>query len=323
MKAFNNFQNYSTDLIVVIRTAGERTLDACKALLWDQVQERCVHVISELPFEAALRRTYEIGIESGVKWLMTLDADVFLKKDSVSRLLSQAESLPRNYFQIEGLVYDKLTGMFRKAGHRMYRTSYLKIALKNLTPLNTEIRPEYATLQRMEAKGYPSKESSTVFGIHDYEQYYRDIYRKAFVHANKHQVWLPQLISRWKKLTTFDDDYQIALRGLYDGLLCSKKVRIDARDYIEDAEKAMKELGLTEKPFFSAKDIGFDRIEEIIAGVGDPPVQSNNSFEAKFQRLKYRYTHFGKVWIAPYLFGSMLYDIGFKIKQLVENRKPS
>ncbi len=148
---------------IVIRSAGERSFQICKKLLLDQVPASYVHVVKEVPFESALRKTYEIGIDSGDEWLMTLDADVFLRQGAVCKLLSQAKGLPGHYFQIEGLVHDKLTGMYREAGHRMYRTKYLKTALQHIPANNTEIRPEYATPSKNGIIGFSFDENQHCF----------------------------------------------------------------------------------------------------------------------------------------------------------------
>jgi hypothetical protein len=307
------------DLIVVIRSASERTLDACKALLFKQFPHECVYLLNERPLEAALRKTYEIGIGTHADWLITLDADVLLREGAVSMLRTEAETLPKHYFQLEGLVHDKLTGLFRKAGYRIYRTKYLKDGLRKIPKNGTEIRPEFATLQRMAALGYPSLEINMVFGIHDYEQFYRDIYRKAFIHANKHQIWLPQLIQRWKSLAVADDDFRIALRGLYDGLMTSSVISVDARNYIESAEKAMRELGLNEKSLLPVENIGFNHVEAVLTDARDFPKQQNHQpLRAKLNRLKSRYFQLGAARIGPYIFGALLSDIGSKIKRLVE-----
>jgi hypothetical protein len=306
-------------LTVALRSAGERSFHACKALLLAQVPESCVQVVTEVPFESALMKTYEIGIECGDEWLMSLDADVFLREGAVATLFSAAKNLPRRYFQIEGLVQDKLTGIYRKAGHRMYRTKYLKTALRLMPAPNTEIRPEYVTLQRMEATGFPSLEIKSVMGVHDYEQFFRDIYRKAFVHANKHQIWLPQLISRWKKLAVEDDDFLIALRGLYDGLVSLANVKIDTRDYGAAARRAIGDLGLQEKPPLSVQAIDFKQIEAILADSDDIiNNQTSRSLEARLERFRSRYYRLGALRMVPYLFGSILCDIGTKIKQLAD-----
>ena len=306
-------------IIVVIRSAGERTVEACKASVLKQVRKECLYVVQECPFEAALQKTYEIGLESNADWLMTLDADVFLREDAVSKLLLEAEKLPAHYFHIEGLVHDKLTGMYRKAGHRLYRTKYLQTARQLIPRDGSEIRPEYAILQRMETKGFPSLEINAVFGIHDYEQFLRDIYRKAFVHAHKHPNWLPQLFTRFKHLANKQDDFRIALRGLYDGLLSFDEVKIDTRDFVGAADNALEELGLQEKEPMSIEEYDSRWVEEILAETGELPCsQDSNSLNAKLVRLKSRYDRLGTLRIVPYFFGAMLCDVGATIKRLVE-----
>ena len=49
--------------VVVIRSAGERTFEVCRKLLLEQVPAEAVEVVCERPFERALIRSYEIGIE--------------------------------------------------------------------------------------------------------------------------------------------------------------------------------------------------------------------------------------------------------------------
>src|SRR5262249_84141 len=161
----------------------------------------------------------EVAIQRGARWTMTLDADVLLREGAVEHLVAEAEAMPDNFLQIEGRIHDKLTGLYRHAGHRIYRTNYLERALQEIPPVGTEMRPEYATVQRMEELGFPSQQIGLIVGIHDYEQYFRDIYRKAFVHANKHACLLEELVTRWKRLALQDSDFRIALRALYDGLL--------------------------------------------------------------------------------------------------------
>ena len=95
----------ATNLVVIIRAAGERTLQVCRELLGMQIRGDAVEIVNETPFEAALRRTYEIGLQRSAKWTMTLDADVLLREGAVAELMAEAERLPRHFVQIEGLVY--------------------------------------------------------------------------------------------------------------------------------------------------------------------------------------------------------------------------
>jgi hypothetical protein len=311
------------DLIVVIRSSGERTFEACRGLVLKQVPFDALEVVKEQPFEKALRRTYEIGIHRSAKWTMTLDADVLLGEGAIKKFVAEAESMPNNFIQIEGLVHDKLTGLFRQAGHRIYRTKYLKKALLQIPSDGTEIRPEYATLQQMEKLGFPSRLIDLVVGIHDYEQYYHDIYRKAFVHANKHQIWLADIINRWKKYMATDTDFRIALRGLYDGLMYSDLARIDTREYIVRSELAMKELGLQEKAVASMGKLDYKFIFNILSSSGVSPKFTPNTKQTIQKKLKDHRSRVGLLKMVPFLTGCGLCRIGEFIKQFGKKLKCS
>ena len=304
-------------IIVVIRTAGERTFAACKFLVLKQVPEHCLYIVNERPFEAALRRCYRIGMESGAQWMITLDADVLLREDAIKGLLSEAASMPENHFQIEGMILDKLTHRFRWAGYRCYRVKHLKAALSLIPPDRAEIRPEFTTLETMAARGYPYQSSRKIYGVHDFEQYYRDTYRKAFVHANKHHAWLLEMTSVWKRLSIDDADFRIALRGACEGLVATESPRIDKRDYLEHAERAMADLGLTEKGDLSSGRFGFSEIEALISGAqNSPDVAQPQPCNSRIQQLVARYRELGPWRIGPYLVGVLLCMMGNEIKKI-------
>lgn len=312
----------SRELVVVIRTVNERTLEASKALVLKQVPEQDLYIVSEQPFELTLRRCYEIGINSGAEWMMTLDADVLLREEAIEEFLAEAKRLPPQCLQVEGLIFDKLTGLYRKAGHRMYRTQYLKKALECIPAARAEIRPEYSTLKKMETLGYPSVELQTVFGIHDFEQYYADIYRKAFVHANKHPEWVPRFIQQWKCQAPHDLDFQVALRALYDGLISLNKVCIDRRDYLEGAHRALEEMGIQEKTKLPSKKLEFLYVKSVLskAEAQPPALSKSNELAPKpklIQRFKAQFQLLGPFRLGPYLFGVTLCKMGERIKTSV------
>lgn len=306
-------------LTIVIRTAGERTVEACKSLLLHQVPACSVEIVNERPFECALLKTYEIGIDRGSKWLMTLDADVLLRDGAVSKFLAEAENMPDNYFQIEGRIHDKLTGQYRQAGHRIYRTSMLRKAIGVIPHSGTEIRPEYSTLVRMEALGFPSIRVGLVVGLHDYEQYLRDIYCKSFVHANKHAWLVGDLVDRWKRLAPSDPDFGVALRGLVDGLLSSEPVRIDREMYYPKAEIALREGHYHEKGFLAGESISYSFVEGMLKLAGAPPELETTAVirEASVkEKIRLHHKEFGCLKMTPFLIGSVFCKIGAVLKNI-------
>jgi hypothetical protein len=236
------------DIHLVIRTTGERTASVAKKLaIVSGLVENEVTVVNEIPFEVALRACYEEAIRVGRKWTMTLDADVLLADTAVRRLLGLAEQMPSHFFQIEGKVFDKITGIYRQAGHRIYRTELLPLALEHIPAAGAQIRPEFHTITQMVELGYPSRVVPSLVGVHDFEQYYADLYRKSLVHARKHSELLPNVIARCSRLLPRDDDFLVILKGIWDGLLMQEALTIDVRRYEDQAACAMQSLGLAEK----------------------------------------------------------------------------
>lgn len=298
----------SSTLIAVVRSAGERTLDICRRLLESELSERRVHVIAERPFEKALTHCYEIGLQSGAEWMLTVDADVLVRPGAVGELLSVARELPPNFVQLEGLVQDKLKGGYRKAGHRIYRASLLHHALASIPAAGAEIRPEFSTLERLVELGYPSFECDVVFGVHDYEQYFRDLYRKAFVHGQKHPEWAVERVPIWRDHAGLDPDLRVALRGFCNGLESGTRARIDVGAYEDLAALALSSLGLTEKEPMRAEPTVLNRIEtwrSDLLRVG--PVREPRT---RRERIGEAHRRLGPFRLLPYAAGSVLQVLG-------------
>jgi hypothetical protein len=177
-----------------------------------------------------------------------LDADVLLDEHSLAGLLWDAEQMPSNYAQIEGRIFDKVTGIYRQAGHRIYRTSCLSFALEGIPAPGTEIRPEFSVLQRLRQSGSPSRRVERLVGLHDFEQYYGDLYRKALMHSKKHASFVPSFRERCAMHMHSDPDFVVILKGIQDGLLYSGPMAVDRRQFSDlIVESALSELGLKEK----------------------------------------------------------------------------
>jgi hypothetical protein len=230
------------DLVVILRTSGQRTSDASLALLREQVPSDRIRVVSESESSAAIRRTYELGLEHAAAWTMTLGADALLRAGAVREFVAEANRMPAHYFQIECRAFDKVTGLYRQAGQRIYRTGLLRQALRHIPRPGTSMRSEYTVLQAMGTAGHPSRGVALVAGLHNFEQYYRDIYEASFVHAVKHTPLIPSIVRRCLEHWGDDDDFRVVLRGLYDGLMPEP-----GRARHLPREAPLAELGLAEK----------------------------------------------------------------------------
>ena len=234
------------DVAVIIRAAGERTLGLCQALVERQVPPGQVQVVQAAPFEAALRQCYEKGIEAGAKWTLTLDADVLVGPGAVAELVSYGDSAGDQAFHLQGRVYDKLLLCARIGGLRLYRTALLPQLLDRIPEPGIALRPECDTILAVQQAGWNSVAVSSVHALHDFEQYYGDVYRKAMLHAHKHPDSTRALVPRWKELSRNDPDYLVALRGYWDGLQADAAPLLDMRAF-QDRAKILQELGLSEK----------------------------------------------------------------------------
>jgi hypothetical protein len=239
--------NLEDDYIIVIRSSEERTFEVCRELLERYASPKQVTFVKLSPFKAALEECFRIGINSKKKWLITADADMLVLPGSVDLLVQQAQQMPENYLQLQGKIYDKITGSIRKAGPRIYRIKYLPKVLEYSMNSEDNIRPEGSLVTVLGKQGMPSRYISAVTALHDFEQYYKDLYRKAYVHAIKHQNLAGKLIQRSIENKEQDKDFQVILRAVLDGIEEAGKVSIDVNLFRKKSEQALKLLGIEEK----------------------------------------------------------------------------
>jgi hypothetical protein len=148
-------------------------------------------------------------------------------------LLTWANGHEDYFFEFQGRVVDKFFCAPRPGGPHLYRTKYLEHATKFLPTDKNALRPESYTYQKMAEKGYHYFHHPDIYGIHDYFQYPKDIYRKTFLHAHKHNQHIGYFVKQWAKLRETNVDYRIALQGLIDGLSFNKSVEVNV-DFFKD-----------------------------------------------------------------------------------------
>lgn len=235
-----------SDVTIVVRECGERTAELCVWLLQQTFPEHEIHRVSARPFSETLRLSLEKGKAEGRPWTLCIDADVLVLPE-LTELLAEAETVPTDVFEIQGLVIDKLMTAPRAAGNHLYRTDLIPRALP-LIAAGQGLRPETEMIEAMAGEGFPNRQSAIVVGLHDFEQSYRDIYAKAFLHAHKHRFLLPLYRPLWKLLARSDADYQIALAALNEACSDSATPSVSRDFRAEQANAAVVRLGLLEKP---------------------------------------------------------------------------
>lgn len=253
------------DITVIIRTVSERTAKLCYEQVMKQVPKENIYIINEIPFTEALHKTYEIGIRQNRKWTFVVDADVLILPNTINQLIKIADKENDDVFEIQGLIYDKFFLVNRPAGNHLYRTNLLSKAIDFISKQQESIRPEYDTITKMMESGHPYLQTDVIVGLHDFEQYYSDIFRKSMVQAHKHNYLLPLLKPIWEELKTDDFDYQIALWGATFGTI-NNNITINKKFYQSEIEDIFNFKNIKEKDeilFFDHEklDVNNDRYQ--------------------------------------------------------------
>ena len=258
-----------SDLIVVIRSAGERTTQACQEAVSAQLTENGrVYEVTDVPFEEAHIRSVKLAVGSNATWAIFLDADVLLREHAIAMMLAEAESLAEPFYLLNFRVLD--FGFAGPAyGVHLYNVKYLTQALEFEVIARKDQRPENRMVLEMREKNHVNSAlSCNLVGLHGYEQYYCDLYRTSYVRAVKFQkrrdYLLTTLRSRCFRGCEYDLEYQVMMWGWLDGSVYGmqhEKAPLDKSFYQKNAAQMSTVLGLREKDEYM-HDAG--KVEETI-----------------------------------------------------------
>jgi hypothetical protein len=220
-------------------------------------------IVRNAPFSAALADSYRIGIEHDRAWTLCIDADVLVHPPAIRALLDAASNVADSVCEVQGVVLDKFFGVRRPAGNHLYRTALLSKALSFIPADGKNARPEFHSLNKMTESGHPWVQTPVVVGLHDFEQAYRDIFRKCHVHAKKHVGQMHLLVDYWRRVAPHDGDFRVALLGLAAGVADSSGIHIDVRrDYGFD--KWISAEGITEKAPLRVTEVTAEAVERVL-----------------------------------------------------------
>jgi len=250
------------NVIVVVRSAGERTIEPCHQLLLEIFPKSDIVVISEVPFSKAVEKSLEIGVGSGKEWLACIDADVLISKVETVKFLNYTQTANPNLFCVQSLILDKFFSIIRPSGIHMYRTKLCTKAIGLIPKEGLTLRPESFLKQEMALLGHPTQQSNIVVGIHDFEQYYADIFRKCFLQSHKHSNFMKDVTEFWRIKKKLDLDFQVALYGAMAGAIHQGEVLIDKRFLEKEAVDVLDLKGITEK--IQSPLISTEQIDEIL-----------------------------------------------------------
>ncbi|CRX39008.1 hypothetical protein [Estrella lausannensis] len=240
----------SDDYFVCVRTIGERTEKCLIDRISKEFPTLPLAVVSDYPSSKTLERAFQLAMESGKKWSIQLDADVLLMPGALQKMFDVLSRFEEKVFAVRFLVADPLLGTIRFAGNQTYRIDHIPYALPFAKQSKEKLRPDRYVIEKMEAKGYLFADvRQEVIGVHDAEQFYRDIYRKCFVYSFKHLNKADEFIPHWRSAES-NLDFKVARKGFADGVQHLRQITIDARQMdsvAPDFGEWMKGEGIEEK----------------------------------------------------------------------------
>lgn len=244
------------EITVVIRSVGERTSNYTYETIKKDLPAAHIYIINISPFEDAIRKCFELASGNNSKYLVTIDGDILLKPNAINDLIIFADKQSSKTIVTTGLVFDKFLNCYKKAGNHIYNTKYLDQLIKNIPRAGTKYRPESTCIKNVAEKNKLKRVTAPfAIGLHDFEQYYRDVYRIFFLHAHKRSREVLLKVNEWKeKGIILENDYMLASEAIFDGVRSKERAITDNNFYSTKSNDALKRLQLTEKEKLSYQE---------------------------------------------------------------------
>jgi len=236
----------------VVRSVGERTEDICVELIKLQQQpDEKITIIREPTHAKAIERTFAIGLKGMSDWVVAVDADVLLLPGSATQIRKELVSCKENVFVVNSAVYDKIYSMKRWAGVHVYRRAMLEELYDVFREIKNKpnLKIETAAIKELQKKNKQPLFSKIIVGTHDFKQFYKDIYRKAYLNTIRNPGNIKRAKNNWSRKSSFDADYLVMLKAMEDALAEGRRISNSLSDF-NSAELAdrIDALCLTEKP---------------------------------------------------------------------------
>jgi hypothetical protein len=200
------------NVVGVVMSVGERTEALAVELLRRQTDH--VEVIRNLPRVEATIKAYEIGLK--YNYVVISGADILPFAGVVEKFLKEI----RGFNGISGYCDSKFKG-YGKGGIRLIKSEVLPKAIEILKNNKTAVRPDRESVVAM--GNYQTIDINT--GLHEYEQYYRDIFAKIQFQMTKYPP-IYQKLPMFQVMAVHDDDFLPAVMALRDGAFSMKEERV-------------------------------------------------------------------------------------------------
>lgn len=249
-------QASSNAMAFVVRTVGERTENLCNELIVRyKNQNEPMFTVRRPTHVDAIQETLELAADQPGGWIVAVDADMLLYPGALNQMRTELNSVHENASVVHFAVSDKFYRM-RRWGVTAYRQCAAAegaIVLSDIRK-NPSLKIERALIRKLQEAGRIIDFSKTDVALHDFYQYYSDLYRKAYLNAVRNPAITKRAEKVWKRVATSDPDYIVILKGTHDAVDGSVRLSNSVRDFEPTRLKEIVEsLGLEEKsPLTSA-----------------------------------------------------------------------
>jgi len=250
-----------SEVAVILRHCGERTTDFASDVLEQVFETQNVYRVTGVPFSDCLRNAYQQGRQAALPLTLCVDADVIIDPAGIKSLIQVALNDESTVFEWNSLCFDRFFGIERPVGVRLYRTDKLSALEQVIPEEGTSLRPETDAITAVIYQGWRQRRTAIFVGVHDFQQYYHDVYRKCYLQAHKHQGYLDFPSRMWQALAHSQPDFAVASLALGDGQLAERSPTI-SKAFLpaETIEERLKPLRLPDLEtsllrYESARDI--------------------------------------------------------------------
>lgn len=234
----------------VIRTIGERTEDVCIELVRRQKGENeKITIVNETTHVDAIEKTFMLGLQSDAEWLVAIDADMLLVPGGISAIRKEIKSYDADVFVSYPAIYDKLYSM-RRWGVTIYRVSMLEELYEAFKELkkNHHLKIEGGAVKAVAKGGKKIFQSRNVVALHDFYQYYKDLYRKVYLNTIRNPGYNKKAKKKWAGISSRDADYRVMLQAMNDAQTEARELTNSVGDFTpEELFERIERLGLKEK----------------------------------------------------------------------------
>lgn len=243
-------RNFNFGLAFVVRSVGERTESLCIDLLEQyRCEEDSLSIIRQQTHADAVEGTLRIAADQPQQWTVAVDADMLLYPTAVDTIRRELMSAHSASSVVHFAVSDKLYRM-KRWGVTVFRRDAAAEAVPILRSLREQrnLKIERALIKKLESQGRKVEFSRTDVALHDFLQYYADLYRKAYLNAVRNPAITRRAHRPWKRISAVDRDYAAILKGSEDALIETRQLSNSVGDFEPSILQArIRSLGLDEK----------------------------------------------------------------------------